>query len=150
MNLTKKINRKKGSPEINNSSTSSSNLFARVARPPKSLTTETECAIKQRRKLSSNADQVRERPLILSLSQQNFDSFFNCSFCCHYRYRCCFGAVRREPGYVVCLFVCLFVLNGLLYNSQEVFRGDITSLLILQITNFRTMNHQSTFHNFFT
>ena len=108
MNLTKKINRKKGSPEINNSSTSSSNLFARVARPPKSPTTETECAIKQRRKLSSNADQVRERPLILSLSQQNFASFFNCSFCCHYRYRCCFGAVRREPGYVVCLFVCLF------------------------------------------
>ena len=68
MNLTKKINRKKGSPEINNSSTSSSNLFARVARPPKSLTTETECAIKQRRKLSSNAVQVRERSLILSFS----------------------------------------------------------------------------------
>ena len=114
MNLTKKINRKKGSPEIINSSASLSNLFSRVARLPKSPTTETECAIKQRRKLSSNAVQVRERPLILSFSQQKFDSLFNCSFCCHYQHRCCFGAFRREPGYVVCLFVCfeLSVISG--------------------------------------
>lgn len=114
MNLTKKINRKKGSPEIINSSASLSNLFSRVARRPKSPTTETECAIKQRRKLSSNAVQVRERPLILSFSQQKFGSLFNCSFCCQYRHRCCFGAFRREPGYVVCLFVCfeLSVISG--------------------------------------